>query len=380
MASVPSNLRADLYHSNAPLFIMPETVEYALRYLPLDKIKKIYSALGDNLAVKRDNAYLPFKEDPITIVSQRCNVEISRWFFRYGVRIGTKTVRVFDISSHRSMLTKDLENADAAEAIWAILENWQRGNCLQDWSQFAASTGDLDLLKWCEPKMLEDEWWTQVINTAVASVQLSVAKYLADKYNARADGSSITGLIERGKLSDLDAVRPFVGGHVNRQALYESALDSCDLKTLEWVYNFAGKPRSFYLKNCQDLYKKPLDVIEWIFRKNIATTKTDFDVVAKFSHAEMYNAILSTGFPASHLFTDYFLSIACREFNGEFIDYLLAHGVSSDRFASLALQSGSIEILQHIHSRGYEPNAEFRAMAREQGSHAVKAWLFDISV
>lgn len=380
MANIPSNLRAELYHSNAPLFIMPETVEYALRHLPLLTIKKIYSALGDNLAVKYDNAYLPFKDDPTTIVSRRGNVEISKWFFRGGIRIGTKTVRVFDTSSHRCTLTKDLKSAEAAEAVWAILENWQRGNCLRDWSQFAASTGDLDLLKWCEPKMLDDEWWTQVINMAVASVQLSVAKYLADKYNARADGSSIMELVERGKLDDLDMVRPFVGGHVDRATLYKSALDSCDLKTLEWVYNFAGKPRSFYLKNCQDLYKKPLDVIEWVFRKKIVTVKTDFDVVAKFSYAEIYNAILNTGFPASHLFTDYFLSIACRDFNEEFVDYLISHGVLIERFATLALRSDSVDILRHVRSRGYEPDAEFRAMAREHGSHAVKAWLFDISV
>jgi hypothetical protein len=380
MTSIPSNLKVELSSYSVPLFIMPATVEYALRYLPLITIKRIYSTLGDNLAVKYNNSYLPFTDDPITIVSRRSNVEISKWFFCSGVRIGTKTIRVFDTSSHRIMLTKDLRSAEAAEAVWAILENWQRGNCLRDWSQFAASTGDLDLLKWCEPKMLDDEWWTQVINTAVSSVQLSVAKYLADKYNARADGSSIMSLIERGRLSDLDAVRPFVGGHVDRTALYESALDSSDIKTLEWVYNFAGKPRSFYLKNCPDLYKKPADVIEWVFRKKIITTKTDFDVAATFSYAEIYNAILRTGFPASHLFTDYFLSIACENFNEEFIDYLIAHGVSNERFAAFAIRSDSIEILQHLHSRGYEPDAEFRAMAREQGSHAVKAWLFDISV
>lgn len=380
MANVPSNLRAELCSSSAPLFIMPETVEHALRYLPLPTIKKIYYALGDNLAVKRASAYLPFSTDLMTIVSQRGNPEVSRWFFRSGVRIGTKTVRVFDTSSHRCTLTKDLQNAAAAEAVWQILENWQRSNCLRDWAQFAASTGDLDLLKWCEPKMLDDEWWTSVINMAVASVQINIAKYLADKYNARADGSSIMDLIERGKLNDLDAVRPFVGGHINRYELYGSALDSCDLKILEWVYNFAGKPRSFYLKDCQDLYKKPLDVIEWVFRKKIVTTKTEFDVVAKFSHAEIYNAILRAGFPASHLFTDFFLAIACRDFNEEFMDYLIAHGVSNERFATLAIRSDSVEILQYIHSRGYEPDAEFRAMAREQGSHAIKAWLFDISV
>ena len=84
-------------------------------------------------------------------------------------------------SSHRCTLTKDLQNAAAAEAVWQILENWQRSNCLRDWAQFAASTGDLDLLKWCEPKMLDDEWWTSVINMAVASVQINIAKYLADK-------------------------------------------------------------------------------------------------------------------------------------------------------------------------------------------------------
>lgn len=376
MALVGSRTAKKLWEIDAPLFIMPKTVEYVLREGDLTDIKVLYSTLKNDFAIKGpDDQWLPFENDLVNIVLNR-NFEIKKWFFTSSVRVCGEIVSVF--RRGRSPEIAGLSNAASAEALWPAIADWSRWCTLQDWSTFAISSGDLELFKWCEPKLLEDEWQIDVINKAVEYEQVAIARYIFDKYNVGANSTSILALIGKSNLEMLEKMRPFVTGNVNRDAMYAHALLSNDIKTLQWVYNFVGKPRKFYIRSCTDLHAKSQEVVTWLVKKKLITTKTEIGLPVGVNNIPFYDLALEAGFEPNVLFKGEFLDLLCgRAYSPRLMEYVLERGITQQQLAHVAAKQESIDMLNRLYDLGYRVDDEFCAYVRASGRVAVKAWLFD---
>jgi hypothetical protein len=373
---IQGTIAVDLAQAGVPLFITPASVEAVLAKGSLETIRILYRVLGKNFAIKGpDGEWLPFSK-PLTEIVQRRTSDVVEWFFTSGIVVADKVIRIFQRND--TQLTEGLCNVAAAEVLWPILEQWRRFHALKAWQSFAINTGDLELFKWCEPKLYEDEWQLAAINTAVKSEQVSVARYLYDKYYIGADSSSILEFIKTGRVETLDAMRPFITGEIDREDMYDHALLSNDTNTLQWVYNFAGKPRAFYLSACSDLHKKAPEVIEWVFQKKLVTAKTEFARPIGAAHMPFYDRAIKAGCPESILFQDDFLSVMCQQgYSRELLEYVLAHGVARQKLALIAARFDNLNVLQDLFELGYRADEQFRKAVRATGCVNVKAWLFD---